>query len=152
MQDAGAEAIKIEGGEKMAPKVALLSEAGIPVLGHIGLLPQQVLQQGRYRSFGKTDTERKQLLADAQALETAGVFAIVGEMIDPEVAAEITQSLSIPFIGIGSGQECDGQILVSTDLLGLTLGKVPSFAKQYANLAESVEQAFTDYVQDLRQQ
>ena len=152
MQEAGAEAIKIEGGEPIASKVARLTAAGIPILGHIGLLPQQVLKLGRYRRFGKTEAEQRQLLADAQALEDAGAFAIIGEMIVPEVATDIAQRISIPLIGIGCGKGCDGQILVSTDLLGLTLGKVPSFAKAYVQLAQTVEQAFTHYAKDVREQ
>ena len=125
MQTSGAEAIKIEGGSQMAPKIERLTRAGIPVLGHIGLLPQNYHQLGGYRKFGRSKAEKAQLQADAEALQAAGCFALVCEMMDASLAGIIAKSLQIPLIGIGSGPECDGQILVSNDLLGLTTQKVP---------------------------
>jgi len=151
IQEGGAEAVKIEGGKTMAPKVAMLTRAGIPVLGHIGLLPQQVYQLGGYRKFGKSSGEREELLADALAIEDAGAFAIVAELVDAEAAAEMTGRLKIPVIGIGSGAGCDGQILVSHDILGLTQGKVPSFAKQYAGLGAAMAGAFSAFVKDVQE-
>jgi len=151
VQEAGAEAVKIEGGINSAPRISRLVEAGIPVLGHIGLLPQRYLEIGGYRKFGKSGEEKKQLQADADALQQAGVFAIIGEMIEPALAAQISSSLQVPFIGIGCGPDCDGQILVSTDLLGLNLSEPPSFVKTYANLAESVEQAMAQYADEVRE-
>ncbi len=151
IQQAGAEAVKIEGGVVMAEKIAMLTRAGIPVLGHIGLLPQQVYQLGTYRKFGKTPAEREELIADALAVEKAGAFGIVGEMIDPDVAAEISAKLTIPFIGIGAGPKCDGQILVVTDVLGLTPGKIPSFAKAYAHLGEETKNAIQQYATEVRE-
>ncbi len=151
MQEAGADAVKIEGGEDIAPTITTLTASGIPVLGHIGLLPQQFYQLGGYRKFGKTEAEKEQLLRDAKALQEAGVFAMVGEMIAADTAAAISQAIDVPLIGIGSGVDCDGQVLVSTDLLGLTPGRVPSFVKQYANLRESVKGAFSAYADEVRE-
>lgn len=151
VQESGAEAIKVEGGQKMAGRVKQLTTAGIPVLGHIGLLPQEIHQMGGYRKFGKTEEEKESLLKDALALEEAGVFAIIAEMVEPSLAGQITQKLNIPLIGIGCGKDCDGQILVSTDLLGLNPGKYPSFAKKYANLAEQTTEAFKAYADEVRQ-
>lgn len=151
VQEAGAEGVKIEGGTAMADRIARLAGAGIPVLGHIGLLPQQVYQLGGYRKFGTTPAEKESLIADALAVEEAGAFALVAEMVDSESAREITSRLKIPVIGIGSGVECDGQVLVSPDLLGLTPGKVPSFVKRYANLGETMAAAFSQYVDDVRE-
>ena len=150
IQEGGAEAVKLEGGEAIAPKVEQLVEAGIPVLGHIGLLPQQVNVLGGYRKFGSTPEESQALRKDAAALEAAGVFAIVGEMIEPEVAAEIAKALRVPFIGIGCGPHCDGQILVTPDLLGLTMGNVPSFVEPFADLKKTVHGAFTAYAEAVR--
>lgn len=151
MQEAGAAAVKLEGGRDIADKVALLTRSGVPVLGHLGLLPQQVYQLGQYRMFGKTDSDRESLLADARALEDAGAFAIVGEMIQHDTAGILCNAMRTPLIGIGSGGHCDGQILVCNDLLGLTTGKVPSFVKQYANLAEQMKNAFAAYAKEVRE-
>ncbi|MDX2109786.1 MAG: 3-methyl-2-oxobutanoate hydroxymethyltransferase [Verrucomicrobiota bacterium] len=145
MQQSGAEAIKIEGGMNIAANVARLVQAGIPILGHIGLLPQRYYAMGGYRKFGKETNEREKILADAKALEDAGVFAIIGEMIQPDLTAQITKAVHVPFIGIGCGTECDGQILVSTDVLGLNLGKYPGFVKKYAELGQAVHQAISAY-------
>ena len=145
MQECGADAVKIEGGEEFAPTIQKLVLAGIPVMGHIGLLPQRVYQLGGYRRFGKTPEEIEQLIRDAKAVEAAGAFSIVGEMIVHEAAGAVAKSINVPLIGIGSGPLCDGQIIVSTDILGLTPGHVPAFAKQYANLGTAARDAFTAY-------
>ena len=142
---AGASAVKIEGGISIAPTIKNLVDSGIPVLGHIGLLPQQIKNLGKYRKFGKTEVEAKALIEDAKALEEAGCFAIIGEMIDGDVAKNISQSIEIPLIGIGSGNNCDGQILVSNDLLGLSTKGVPSFVHPFGNLSENVTKSFQEY-------
>ncbi len=146
---AGADAVKIEGGADMAEKIAKLVSAGVPVMGHIGLMPQQVLKLGAYKTFGKTDIEKVSLLEDAKKLDDAGAFSIVLEKIDETCAQEITKSISIPTIGIGAGKACDGQVLVSSDLLGLQ-DWAPPFVKKYANLSETVEKAFAEYIKDVK--
>jgi 3-methyl-2-oxobutanoate hydroxymethyltransferase len=151
MQESGADAVKLEGGAEYAPVVEKLTRAGVPVMGHIGLLPQRVAQLGGYRKFGKTPDEVAQLVADAQAIEKAGAFSIVGEMMDHDAAKTVAESISVPLIGIGAGPHCDGQILVSTDLLGLTQGNVPSFAKRYADLGTLACEAFSAYAKDVRE-
>lgn len=150
MQEAGVEAVKIEGGADIAPKVERLVRAGIPVLGHIGLLPQNFHQLGGYRKFGRSDSEKSVLVDDALALEKAGCFAVLCEMIDGTAAGTIASELKVPLIGIGSGPHCDGQILVCNDLLGLNTGYVPSFVKQYAQLGDEVRTAFAHYAEDVR--
>ncbi|MFP4202724.1 MAG: 3-methyl-2-oxobutanoate hydroxymethyltransferase [Opitutales bacterium] len=150
MQEGGAQAVKIEGGADLAPTVEKLVRAGIPVLGHIGLLPQQYHQLGGYRKFGRTDQEKTVLLDDALALQKAGCFAVVGEMIDGIAAGAITAELYIPVIGIGCGPHCDGQILVCNDMLGFDAGSVPSFVKQYAKLGEQARDAFATYADEVR--
>jgi 3-methyl-2-oxobutanoate hydroxymethyltransferase len=150
MQDGGAEAVKIEGGALMAPKIERLVQAGVPVLGHIGLLPQNVHQLGGYRKFGRSEVEKSVLAEDALALERAGCFAVICEMLDGTVAGAIATELKIPMIGIGSGPHCDGQILVCNDLLGMNTGYVPSFVRQYAQLGEEARNAFGNYAEDVR--
>ncbi|MEC7486993.1 MAG: 3-methyl-2-oxobutanoate hydroxymethyltransferase [Verrucomicrobiota bacterium] len=149
MQEAGAEAVKIEGGASLAPAIERLVTAGVPVLGHIGLLPQQYHKLGGYRKFGVTDCEKSELIEDALALEAAGCFSIVCELIDSACAAAIRDAVKCPIIGIGSGSQCDGQILVSNDLLGLNPGNVPSFVKQYAQLGKDTRTAFASYAKDV---
>ena len=151
LQEAGAEAVKIEGGVTMADKIRRLTAAGVPVLAHIGLLPQQIYQMGGYRRFGKTPEERESLLADARAVTAAGAFAVVAEMVDHETAGVIARDIPVPLIGIGSGPHCDGQILVGQDVLGLTPGKTPAFVKAYARLGEEVKTAFSNYVREVRE-
>lgn len=151
VQEGGAEGVKIEGGAAMAPKIRQVVAAGVPVLGHIGLLPQQVYQMGGYRKFGKTFAEKESLLADALEVEKAGAFAVVAEMVEEDTAGEIARRLRIPLIGIGSGAGCDGQILVSHDILGLTAGKVPSFVRRYASLGQQMGEAFRSYVTDVQE-
>jgi len=150
MQECGADAVKIEGGEDFAPTIRRLVQAGIPVMGHIALLPQRVFELGGYRRFGKSEVERAQLLADAKAVADAGAFAIVGEMICHDVAGAVAKSISVPLVGIGSGPDCDGQIIVSMDILGLTPGAIPTFAKRYADLGVTAREAFSAYADDVR--
>lgn len=147
---AGAQAVKIEGGREMAPTVEQLTRAGIAVLGHIGLLPQQYYKLGGYRKFGSKPDEQESLLEDAHAIESAGAFAIVGEMIHPEAAAAIAKATQIPLIGIGSGPGCDGQIIVYTDLLGFNSGTPPSFVKVYADLGAQARKAVAAYADDVK--
>ena len=132
MQEAGAEAVKIEGGTTLAPAITRLVDAGIPVMGHIGLLPQRVHAAG-YRRRGITDADRSALIADAHALTQAGVFSLVAECIEPDLAQRLCREVAVPVIGIGSGKKCDGQILVFHDLVGLTLNP-PPFVKPEAQL------------------
>ncbi|HZV60035.1 MAG TPA: 3-methyl-2-oxobutanoate hydroxymethyltransferase, partial [Candidatus Eremiobacteraceae bacterium] len=150
VKEAGAEAIKLEGGERRLELVSRLTEAEIPVMGHLGLTPQSVNALGGYRVQGKSASTAEQLLRDARALEVAGAFAIVLEAVPRELAAEITQSIKIPTIGIGAGPDCDGQILVLHDLLGLTFGEAPKFVRQYANLNEIISGAVREYRNDVQ--
>jgi 3-methyl-2-oxobutanoate hydroxymethyltransferase len=135
---AGAEGVKAEGGREILPQVRAILSAGIPFLGHLGMLPQHVLEEGGYRVKGKTEPEHHSLLADAQALADAGAFGIVLELVAPRVAREITQRVSIPTIGIGSGQDCDGQILVTPDLLGMLPWYNLKHVKPKLNAAEQM--------------
>jgi 3-methyl-2-oxobutanoate hydroxymethyltransferase len=150
VQEGGAAAVKLEGGRGIAEVIRRLVGAGIPVMGHLGLLPQSVHQLGGYGKRGKTPEEMADLFADANALQEAGAFALVLEMIPAELAGSITARLDIPTIGIGAGPDCDGQILVSHDMLGLFDRFVPSFVKPYANLAGAVVDATRTYVEDVR--
>jgi len=138
---AGAEAVKAEGGRAILPQVQAIIAAGIPYCGHLGMLPQHVREEGGYHIKGRTETEREALLADAQALEEAGAFAVVLEIVTPPVAKEVTASLSIPTIGIGSGPDCDGQILVTFDLVGLFPWFTPRFVKPRTNCAGAIKDA-----------
>lgn len=151
LQQAGAEAVKIEAGAALAPTLARLVDAGVPVWGHIGLQPQQVHALGRYKKFGTTPAEAETLLADARALEAAGAFALLVEMVDAGVARTVTEAVRIPVIGIGAGPHCDGQILVYTDLLGLTPGYVPGFARAFASAGEQFKHGFAAYAQAVRE-
>ncbi len=148
LKEAGAEAVKIEGGAKRTELVRRLLDAEIPVVGHIGLTPQSVHRMSGYRVQGKTLPAVEDLMRDAIALERAGAFAIVLEGIPREVAAMITAELSIPTIGIGAGPDCDGQILVFHDLIGLT-GEPAKFVRQYANVAKSMSDAVQSFQRDL---
>ena len=150
MQEGGADAVKIEGGRDVADDIEKLVATGVPVLGHIGLLPQTVKAIGGYRKFGIDRQEAEDLYTDAIALEEAGCFAVVGEMIEEAVARELTKQILPPLIGIGSGAGCDGQILVSTDILGYNTRKAPSFVKTYANLNQVISRALSQYVEEVR--
>ena len=150
VKEAGAEAVKVEGGERRLEVIARLTEAEIPVMGHVGLTPQSVNAMGGYRVQGKTERAAEQLLRDARAVEAAGAFSIVLEGIPRELAAEITKTVRIPTIGIGAGPDCDGQILVLHDLLGLTFQEPPKFARRYANVGEVISQAVREYCADVQ--
>jgi len=144
---AGAEAVKLEGGIRQADKIRAITQAGIPVMGHLGMLPQRVLEEGGYRKKGKTPEQMQALREGAEAIIAAGVFAIVFESIIPETARSLTQAISVPTIGIGCGVgTCDGEIAVLTDLLGSYPWFVPPFAKPEENLADATRQAVTRYI------
>ena len=140
---AGAEFVKAEGGREILPQVSAIISAGIPFCGHLGMLPQHVLEEGGYHIKGKKESEHQKLLEDAKLLAEAGAFAIVLELITPPVAKEITQKISIPTIGIGSGGDCDGQILVTPDLIGTFPWFTPRFVKPRANCAAEIKSAVT---------
>ncbi|HKE55778.1 MAG TPA: 3-methyl-2-oxobutanoate hydroxymethyltransferase [Pyrinomonadaceae bacterium] len=150
VKDGGAEAIKLEGGHKRVQLVKRLVDEEISVMGHIGLTPQSINQLGAYRVQGKTPKSARQLLDDAKALEDAGVFAIVLEVVPREIAQMITESLSIPTVGIGAGVHCDIQVLVLHDMLGLSFGKQARFVRPYANLRDIMTDAVTRYADDVR--
>ncbi len=150
IKDGGADAVKVEGGSEMAPIVAEMTKRGIPVVAHIGLLPQTASLWEGYKTQGKDETAARQLVEAAQDLEEAGAFCIVLECITADVAKLITEKISIPTIGIGSGSGCDGQVLVIYDLLGLSTGKIPKFVHQYANLNQIISNAVNQYAADVR--
>ena len=150
MKETSAGGVKIEGGENLAPVVEKISREGIPIMGHIGLMPQSIHKYGGYRPRGTTDDEAQTLLRDAKVLEEAGAFAIVLEKIPARLAEQITASIKIPTIGIGAGPHCDGQVLVSYDMLGLFEDFRPRFVRRYIHLAEIIQQAFTQYVDDVK--
>ncbi len=152
MKEAGAGAVKLEGGERVVEAVARMTAAGIPVMGHLGLTPQSIHQFGSYRVRGTDPKEAEQILRDAKLLEEAGAFAIVLEKIPAELARKVTESLSIPTIGIGAGVHCDGQVLVYTDLLGLTVDFQPRFVRRYERLYERILQAVSQFADDVRAQ
>lgn len=151
MANTGCQAVKLEGGCEMAETVSFLTQRGIPVIGHVGLQPQSVNSAGGYRVTGRADHERASLMKDAQSITEAGAFAIVLECMDEELARDITNMVAIPTIGIGASVACDGQILVTEDLLGLTGGPVPRFVKQYAHLAEQIDSALQSYAGEVRE-
>ena len=150
MKEGGCHSIKLEGGAVHAELVARLVAAGIPVMGHIGLTPQSFHQLGGFKVQGRDPGGRERLLADARTLEEAGVYSIVLEAIPADIAREITESVSVPTIGIGGGAGCDGQVLVTHDLLGLTSGYVPRFVKAYADLKGIITGAVTQFRDDVR--
>jgi 3-methyl-2-oxobutanoate hydroxymethyltransferase len=149
LAEGGARAVKIEGGANMAPLVGALVGAGIPVMSHIGLTPQYIHQLGGYRVQGRDELARQRLLEDAVALEAAGAFALVLELMPNELSAEISQRLKIPTIGIGAGKDCDGQVQVFHDIFGLFEDFVPKHAKRYICGAESIRNAAKAYVKDV---
>ena len=151
IQEGGAAAVKLEGGEAVIDRVQRLSEIGIAVMGHIGLTPQSEHRLGGYRAVGKTEQEAQRLLREARMLEQAGAFAIVLECMPADVAAGITEELKIPTIGIGAGPYCDGQVLVSYDAFGLFDEFQPKFVKRYANLAEQMTAAAKQYITDVQE-
>src|SRR3981081_2222727 len=150
VKESGAEAVKLEGGQKRVKLVRRLVNEEIGAMGHIGLTPQSINQLGAYRVQGKTADAARRLLDDAHALEEAGAFAVVLELVPREIAELITSSINIPTIGIGAGVACDIQVLVFHDLLGMAFGKLPRFVREYANLRETITDAIIHWAEDVR--
>ncbi|MFB6271267.1 MAG: 3-methyl-2-oxobutanoate hydroxymethyltransferase [Salinibacter sp.] len=150
MKETGAHAVKLEGGAPVAESVERMVTAGIPVMGHLGLTPQSIYHFGTYQVRARDEDEADQLRKDAERLEDAGCFALVLEKIPANLAAEVTESLSIPTIGIGAGKQTDGQVLVSHDALGLSTDFNPRFVRRYARLDETITDAIDEYVSDVR--
>jgi 3-methyl-2-oxobutanoate hydroxymethyltransferase len=150
VKEAGADAVKLEGAGPTLSRVRAIVGAGVPVMGHIGLTPQSATALGGFKAQGRTAEKALQLLADARALEAAGCFSIVLEAVPAPVAARITEQLSVPTIGIGAGADCDGQVLVWHDLLGLYEGRSPRFVKRYADLAGEIQKALEAYAAEVR--
>jgi 3-methyl-2-oxobutanoate hydroxymethyltransferase len=150
VKEAGADAVKLEGAGPSVSRARSIVEAGIPVMGHVGLTPQSATQLGGFKTQGKTAEKARELVDGALALERAGCFSVVLEAVPSPVAAEITRRLSVPTIGIGAGLDCDGQVLVYHDLLGLTEGHLPRFVKRYASLSREIRDALEHYVHDVR--
>lgn len=149
LQQGGMDAVKLEGGRERAETVRAITNAGIPVMGHIGLTPQSINQLGGFRAQGKTTSAAKRLVEDAQILEEAGAFSLVLESVPARLADLISKRISIPTIGIGAGVGCDGQVLVTHDLLGLFDRFTPKFVKKYANFHSEMQKAFADYIEDV---
>jgi len=150
MKEAGAHSVKLEGGKVVAPTVERIVQAGIPVMGHLGLTPQSIYNFGSYKVRAKEEAEAQQLLDDARRLQEAGCFALVLEKIPHELAREVTESVDIPIIGIGAGNGTDGQVLVMHDALGLTTDFNPRFVRRYARLDEEIKGAVGRYIEDVR--
>jgi len=150
IQEGGAQAVKLEGGETVADKVNRIVAAGIPVQGHIGLTPQSIHQLGGYKVQGKTAEVAARMLNDAKALESAGVFSIVLECVPAPLAKLITERVSVPTIGIGAGVHCDGQVQVVNDLLGFYIDFVPKHAKQYAKIHETISSSVSEYISEVK--
>ncbi|MBD8869921.1 3-methyl-2-oxobutanoate hydroxymethyltransferase [Nocardioides donggukensis] len=149
MKEAGAHCVKLEGGREMVPQIELMAQGGIPVMAHIGFTPQSEHSLGGYRVQGRGEAAAR-ILADAKAVEAAGAFAVVMEMVPGDVAAEVTEELTIPTIGIGAGNRCDGQVLVWQDAFGLRTGRMATFVKQYADLHGVLLDAARAYADDVR--
>ncbi|OUO54855.1 3-methyl-2-oxobutanoate hydroxymethyltransferase [Parabacteroides sp. An277] len=152
VQQSGCDALKLEGGIEIVPTVRRIIEAGIPVMGHLGLTPQSIHKFGSYAVRAKEDAEAQKLMDDALALQEAGCFAIVLEKIPATLAKQVTEQLSIPTIGIGAGNATDGQVLVGQDMLGMNQGFKPKFLRRYANLAENIMQAVHAYTEDVKRE
>ena len=150
MKEAGASAVKVEGGHRVCEAVRRMTEAGIPVMAHLGLTPQSINQFGSYRARGQNAEEADEMMRDAKELEEAGAFAVVLEKIPMQLAQKITESLTIPTIGIGAGPHCDGQILVYSDMLGLTIDFSPRFVRRYDSLHERIDDSVSRYIQDIQ--
>ena len=150
MKEGAFESVKLEGGTEVAEAVFRIARAGIPVVGHVGLTPQSVHALGGFKVQGRGGEAAERLLSDARALEQAGAFAIVLEAIPPDLAARVTEEVTIPTIGIGAGNACDGQVLVCTDLLGMMRGHTPKFAKRFAQLGDAVVDAVREYVSEVQ--
>ncbi len=151
VKEAGADAVKLEGAGPTLSRVQAIVGAGVPVMGHVGLTPQSATMLGGFKAQGRTAEKAERLYEDALALEAAGCFAIVLEAVPAQVAARVTEALEVPTIGIGAGADCDGQVLVWHDLLGLYAGKAPRFVKRYADLAAEAKKALEAYVDDVRE-
>ncbi|MDI6892814.1 MAG: 3-methyl-2-oxobutanoate hydroxymethyltransferase [Actinomycetota bacterium] len=150
LKEADAQAIKLEGGEEICPMISKMVEVGIPVMGHLGVTPQSVHQMGGYGVQGREEEAAKKMIADAKALEEAGAFSIVLEKIPSELAKKITEAVTVPTIGIGAGSHCDGQVLVTQDLLGMFEKFVPKFVKQYAKLSNDIRSAISSYIKEVK--
>lgn len=150
MKETGCDGVKLEGGTDMADTITHLTSRNIPVMGHIGLQPQSVLKDGGYKVKGKTSAEEEKLLADAKAIEEAGAFSVVIEGTVEDLSTTLTNHLTIPTIGIGASVRCDGQILVTEDMLGLSIGHVPKFVRQQATLSENIDKAVAAYADEVR--
>jgi len=151
IKDAGADAVKLEGAGRTLTRISAILDAGIPVMGHVGLTPQSVTLLGGYKARGRTAAEARTIYDEARALERAGCFAVVLEAIPAPIAAHISEALRIPTIGIGAGSACDGQVLVWHDLLGLTPGHVPKFVKPYAQVGQAIRSALEQYVAEVHE-
>ncbi|NQU45321.1 3-methyl-2-oxobutanoate hydroxymethyltransferase, partial [bacterium] len=151
VQEGGAEAVKVEGGRPIVATIRRIVEAGIPVMGHVGLLPQSIHALSGYRVQAREAREAAELLEDARALEEAGCFSVVLECVPADLAKKVTESLRIPTIGIGAGVSCDGQVLVLGDLLGLTFTPSAKFVKRYADVGDQIRKAIGAYAEDVRQ-
>lgn len=149
LKESGAAAVKLEGGEAMAETVAFLTQRGIPVMGHVGLTPQAVNVLGGYGARGRSDAEAEKIVGDARALDAAGAFAVVVEGVLEPIAIQVTEALTCPVIGIGASARCDGQVLVTDDMLGM-FERVPRFVKKYENIAQTIEQTAAKYAAEVR--
>ena len=149
MKEGRANAVKLEGGKSVCPQIKAITQAGIPVVAHLGLTPQSINALGGYKVQGKSEDAAKKLLEDALAVQEAGAFALVLECVPTKLASLITKKLTIPTIGIGAGNECDGQVLVYQDMLGMFSDYVPKFVKQFAQVGEIMKKAFTDYKEEV---
>jgi len=150
LKEANAQAIKLEGGEEICPMVSKMVEVGIPVMGHLGVTPQSIHQMGGYGVQGREEAAAKKIISDAKALEEAGAFSIVLEKIPSELAKKTTETVGVPTIGIGAGPYCDGQVLVTQDLLGMFEKFVPKFVKQYAKLSNDIRSAISSYIKEVK--
>ena len=150
MQEGHCQAVKLEGGESVCPQIKAIVEASIPVMAHIGLTPQSVNAFGGFKVQGKSEEAAKRILQEAKAVEKAGAFAVVLECIPDKLAKIITEEINIPTIGIGAGSDCDGQILVYQDMLGMFGGFKPKFVKRFANVGEEMTKAFKDYIEETK--
>lgn len=151
MKEGRASAVKLEGGKEVCPQVKAVTEAGIPVMGHLGLTPQSINALGGHRVQGKTQQAAQKLLDDARALQEAGAFAVVLECVPEKLADKVTKDLEIPTIGIGAGSGCDGQVLVYQDMLGMFSDFTPKFVKKFANVGQVMKEAFKSYIDEIQQ-
>lgn len=151
MKEGRASAVKLEGGKEVCPQVKAVTEAGIPVMGHLGLTPQSINALGGHRVQGKTQQAAQKLLDDARALQEAGAFAVVLECVPERLADKVTKELEIPTIGIGAGSGCDGQVLVYQDMLGMFSDFTPKFVKKFANVGQVMKEAFKSYIDEMQQ-